>query len=321
MKNRSFNMNPQFRISARMLGLALMVILFLLLASSGYTQIPATHLGVAENRLTGRFFTVEPGFHIWPLDPRIVPFMVQVTKYDMRRQIIEIGAEPASVNGVQADSNSPGRPVVFFFARGWAYPNPATIVELHRKYGRSYQDNWVERVWISSLKAIQGEKSYDYVGNYRVAMQDEVERALQLQLMGDNEQPLVFVSQLAIVDFDYDDNITGYLNDVAKKEFERQSAEQQIIINQKLQEAAKIQADTDYITAKRRAEAEAIAVQVKADAEAYSIRVVREELSKAPAQALTYFQVQRWDGKLPTYMLSGAMPFIQVPTGEPTSSE
>lgn len=313
MKNRSFNVNPQFRFSGRMLGIVLLLILFLLLVSSGYTQIPATHIGVAENQWTGNYFTVEPGFHFWPLDPRIVPFAVTVTKYDLRRQIIEIGAEPARQNGVQTDSNSPGRPVVFFFARGWAYPNRETIIELHRKYGKTYQDSWVERVWISSLKAIQGEKAYDYVGNYRVQMENDVEKALQLQLIGDNDKPLVFVSQLAIVDFDYDDNVNSYLNEVAKKEFERQSAEQQIIINSKLQEAAKIKAETDYITAKRQAEAEAIATQVKADAEAYSIKVVREELSKAPAEALTYFQVQRWDGKLPVYMLGQTLPFLQLP--------
>ncbi len=314
MKKRSFDFNPpQIRLSGRMIGILFLLILFLFLVSSGATQIPATHIGVAENQLTGDFFTVEPGLHVWPLDPRIVPFAVTVTKYDLRRQIIEIGGEPARENGVQTDSNSPGRPVVFFFARGWAYPNRETIIELHRKYGKTYQDSWVERVWISSLKAIQGEKAYDFVGNYRVQMENDVEKALQLQLIGDNEQPLVFVSQLAIVDFDYDDNVNSYLNEVAKKEFERQSAEQQVIINTKLQEAAKIKAETDYITAKRQAEAEAISTQVKADAEAYSIRVVREELSKAPAEALTYFQVQRWDGKLPTYMLGETVPFLQFP--------
>ncbi len=95
MKNRSFNMNPQFRFSWRMLGVVLLLILFLFLVSSGYTQIPGTHIGVAENQFTGNYFTVEPGLHFWPLDPRIVPFAVTVTKYDLRRQIIEIGAEPA----------------------------------------------------------------------------------------------------------------------------------------------------------------------------------------------------------------------------------
>lgn len=79
-------------------------------------------------------------------------------------------------------------------------------------------------------------------------------------------------------------------------------------------EPAKIKAETDYITAKRQAEAEAIATQVKADAEAYSIRVVREELAQAPAEALTYFQVQRWDGRLPVYMLGQTLPFLQLPT-------
>jgi hypothetical protein len=40
---------------------------------------------------------------------------------------------------------------------------------------------------------------------------------------------------------------------------------------------------------------------------------VREELSKAPAEALTYFQVQRWDGKLPVCLLGQTLPFLQLP--------
>ena len=332
MKNRSFSMNQQVHMPWRLLGVLLLVVVFVMLASSSCTQIPATHVGVGENQFTGEYFTLEPGLHVWPFDTRIVPFAVTVTKYDLRRQIIEIGAEPAKLNGVQTDSNSPGRPIVFFFARGWAYPNRETIVELHRKYGRTYLDLWVERVWISSLKAIQGEKGYDYVGNYRVNMENEVEKALQLQLVGDDDKPLVFVSQLAIVDFDYDDNVSGYLNEVAKTEFQRQSAEQQVIINRKLQEAATVKAETDYITVKRQAEAEAIARQtmadseayatrVKAEAEAYSIRVVREELSKAPPEALSYFQIQRWDGKLPMYNLGATTPLLQLPQTSTTTGQ
>ena len=95
MKNRSFGLNQQFHMPWRLLGILFLVVVFVMLASSSCTQIPATHIGVGENQFTGEYFTLEPGLHVWPLDPRIVPFAVNVTKYDLRRQIIEIGGEPA----------------------------------------------------------------------------------------------------------------------------------------------------------------------------------------------------------------------------------
>lgn len=302
---------------------------------TGVAQIPATHIAVVENTWTGKLISLGPGTHIWPLEPRLVPFISRVTNYDLRRQIIEIGGEPVRERGVQADSNSPGRPVVSFWARGWAYPNPDKIIELHRRYGPGYQDNWIERVWVSSLKAVQGERPYDFVGNKRVEFQDLVEKGLQEQLLGEDKIPLVEISQLAIADFGFDENIEAYLNTVAQKEFERQQAEQQILINQKQQEAAQIQAETNYIITKRAAEAEqakliaeakgrAEGQKLVAEAEAYQIRVkyqaetdgiklVQEALAKSPEAYLEYQRNQRWNGELPRYMLGSVpLPFVQI---------
>jgi hypothetical protein len=303
--------------------------------TGGAAQVPATHIAVIENTATGQFYTLGPGTHVWPISPQLFPMITKITKYDLRQQIVEIGGEPASVNGVQADSSSPGRPTVFFYARGFAAPNPKMIVELHRRYGSDYLNTWVERTWINALKNVQRPKPYDYVGNHGLDMQNEVEAALQTELSIDGE-PLVYVSQIAINDFAFDENVTGYLDGVAKKEFERQQAEQQILINTKSQEAQKIQADTDFIIKKRGAEAEqsklvaeaegraeatkveaeaaAYSVKVKYEAEANGIRQVQQALSSAPDAYLRYKSYDAWDGKLPVTMLgTTAVPFMDVP--------
>jgi regulator of protease activity HflC (stomatin/prohibitin superfamily) len=311
--------------------------LFLILMS-GSAQVPATHLGVVENTLTGQLYILEPGTHIWPFTPKLVPLITKVTVYDLRRQIIEIGGQPVKEQGVQADSESPGRPVVYFYSRGWAYPNPAKLLDLHRRYGESYLDTWVERVWVSQLKAIQGSNPYDYVGNFREAFQDQVEKSLQQQLMADDEQPLVFVSQLAVVDFDYDDTINAFLSSVAQKEFERQQAEQQVLINKRQQEATLIAATTAYsqtvIAAdgereklSREAEGRAAAQKKMADASAYQILAeakakaegilaIMKAIGVNPDAYLRYATVMEWDGKLPNYMFGNTpLPFMSIPSG------
>ena len=183
-----------------------------LIALSGTAQIPATHVGVVENTWTGELFMLQSGTHIFPFEPRLWPLVTHVEKYDLRRQIIEIGGQPVKQKGVQADSNSPGRPVVYFFCRGWAYPNAERIVELHRRYGRNYLDDWVKRVWVSSLKAIQDERPYDFVENHRVEFQNLVERALQQELLTEDGEPLVYVSQLAVVDFAFSSEVDKVLD-------------------------------------------------------------------------------------------------------------
>jgi regulator of protease activity HflC (stomatin/prohibitin superfamily) len=338
------------------LGVAVAILvggLLVFFALTGATQVPATHVAVVENTFTGQFFSLGPGTHIFPFEPRLWPLTTVVTKYDLRRQIIEIGAPPAGSGagdemeavmrwGVEADSNSPGRPIVRYHARGWAYPNQDEVIELHRRYGLGYADRWVERVWISALKAVQGRNPYDYVGNNRIQMQDEIEQALQEQLLAEDGEPIVIVSQLAVVNFGYDPNMESYLDSVAQKEFERQQAEQQILINEKQQNAAKIEADTNYIVTVRRAEAEraqriaqaegqAQAQKTLADAEAYSIRakyeaeaegikLVQEAIARSP-EYLTYQQQEAWaagGAQVPNTLivgLEGAVPFLNLLPG------
>ena len=51
----------------------------------------------------------------------------------------------------------------------------------------------------------------------------------------------------------------------------------------------------------------------KAEADAEALRLRREQLDSL---ILQWTALERWDGKLPTFMGSGAIPFIQVPVNE-----
>lgn len=322
-----------------------------LIGITGSAEIAPTHMAVIENTWTGQFHSLGSGTHIWPFEPRLTPLVTRVIRYNLRQQIIEIGEPPPGAKapekktltqayGVQAGSKSPGQPAVYFHARGWAAPNPAKIVELHRRYGPQYLENWVEQQWVATLKSVQGERPYDYVRDFRVRMQDEAEKALQQQLLAGDGEAVIVVSQLAIVDYDYDEKVNDYLDTVAKQEFERQKAEQQIQINTKQQEAETVKVETGYIVTKRNAEAEqakriaeargqADAQKLIADGEAYQIFVrakaeadgaylVQATLATAPREYIDYLNVRQWKGDVPSVMMSGngALPLVNVPLGE-----
>lgn len=307
---------------------------------TGAAQIPATDIGVVENTVTGEFSGIGPGTHIFPFQPKLIPFVTHVTKYSLRRSNVEVGSPDDTKNfdikkAVEADSNSPGRPSVYFWARVWAYPNQEMIVELHKRYGPDYLHNWIERVYIAALKSVQGKSEYYYVGQDRVGFQHEVEKALQEQLTDQGGTPIVFVQQLAVVNFKFSDATENFLQSVQKIEFDRQQAEQQIQVNAKQQEAQKISAQTSYLVETRNAErdrdakiaratGDARAVELDADAQRHRIEQlyvaesegilkVQKSLAESPEAYLHYQQTKQWDGKLPQYMLGNSpIPFIDL---------
>jgi len=309
--------------------------------------VGAREVAVIENTWTGNIDTLGSGTHIWPFDPKVVPFVTKVTHYSLERQIVEIG-EPTNecttadcfrVTAVAADSNSPGRPPVYLHGRGFAFINPDKVEVLYRRYGTDWKDRWVEPVWVSTLKSVQGQKPYDFVGNYRPDFETLVEERLQGELLDTDGVPIIFVSQLAIPNFEFTPETNQYLETVQQKEFERQQQQQQIEINRQRQLAEQIAAETSYnveiknaerdreaqiarAEGRKRdtelsAEAQAFATRQNADANAYAIReiaeaeadaltVKNEALSRNPEALLRYTQLLQWNGTVPQIVVGNA---------------
>lgn len=276
--------------------------------------VPATSRAVVENTATGSIKVIGPGVHVWPLQPDLVPLASKVTIYNMRRQRIEIGfekPEPGNVQGVAAGSSSPGNPTVYIEARGWATPDPKYLAQLHRDYGPDYANSWVERNWVTALKAVQGRHPYNYLTGHRDKMSTEVEETLQKQLyVGD--VPLVDISQLAITNFDFDKSINDQLDLVANKEFERQKAEEDIVIAEQTQKAEQVKAQTRLNVAKTDAQASI----EKAQGDARSVQLINQAVAAQGGAYLQYQAITKWNGILPSFMLGGSsVPFINIPAG------
>ena len=326
-------------------GLVLALVCILaLIALSGAVYVPATSAAVIENTLSGDLFVLDPGTRVWPFEPRLTPLVTRVTLYDLRDQVIEIGGQPVKELGVEASSDSPGRPIVYFYARGWAKANEDKLVELHRRRGTDWADTWVEKVWVTALKNVQRVSSFDYVGTDPLEFTSLVEEVLQAELLDTDGVPLIYVSQLAITDYDYADEVNNYLDKVSQLEFTRQEEVNRERVALQLQKNKQIEADTDFNVQKRAAEAyqveretrslgDANARKLAADAEAYEIErlytaeaegvtKLQQALAQSPAAYLDYLRASQWDGKLPVWWMPGnagsplPVPFIDVPPPE-----
>lgn len=277
--------------------------------------VPATSIAVVENTTTGHFSVISSGIHVWPLQSDLVPFASKTTTYSLRQQRIEIGTQNDDENdnvatGVASGSNSPGNPVVYIQARGWAIPNKDRLITLHRRYGHDYLDTWVERNWVTAVKTVQGQEPYDYLIKSRQAFADAVETTLQSQLLDSDNTPLVEVSQLAVTNFDFDKQTNQQLHETAKKQFEQQRAREDVAIATQNQAKQKVQAQTKVIEAQKAADAR----RIQAGAEADAVRAINDAIREQGESYLQLQWIEKWNGTLPQVQTgSGNGTLLQLP--------
>jgi len=94
-----------------------------------------------------------------------------------------------------------------------------------------------------------------------------------------------------------------------------QAVEAKVVAAQRALEAKNKLEQIRYEAQRQVIEAEAYynATVTKAEADAEALRLRREQLDSL---ILQWTALERWDGKLPTFMGSGAIPFIQIPVNE-----
>lgn len=296
------------------LGLFFVGLLGVMWSSSG-TQIKATERGIVENTASGKIKVIGPGIHLWPFQPAVFPGTSKVTKISLRNQRIEIGNEDppkGQPRGIEAGSNTPGNPSVYIQARGWAAPSPEpeALIALYRQYGSDFLDDWVERNFVETSKAVQGQHPYDFLVGNRNDMASEIEQAVQESLTV-NDKRLVIVSQLAITNFDYDSATKTALKAVAQKEFDRQEAAKDKAVALEQAEAEKTRADTRTAVAVK--DAETLIAKAKGEAESINVKYGDQLRSDAYLRSLW---IEKWDGKLPGFLTDDTgNVLVQIPQG------
>ena len=165
-------------------------------------------------------------------------------------------------------------------------PVPESVAVLYRNVGSNYIAKIITPVVEGVLK--------DVIGNYNaadiVSNREEVRKGVESELSSQLPTDYVRNVKFQLVNIDYDDAFEQSIVD-------KQVAEQKALTAKNNTIRIQEEANQKVISA----EAEAKAMQIKANA------------LRANPDLTQYEAVQKWDGKMPNYMLGNSVPFISLP--------
>lgn len=163
---------------------------------------------------------------------------------------------------------------------------PQHVHEMYRQVGMNYVDTILMPAIEGNIKDVIGKwNAQDLVANRAIATADILGK-LQSQL----EKRYINVTSFQIIDINY--------SEVFERAIE-----------------SKVTAEQEALKAKNKTvqvQEEAKQKLISAEAEAKSMKIRATALSQNKA-LVEYEAVQKWDGKLPEYMMGGGVPFINVP--------
>lgn len=254
----------------------------LVLTGCGYQTVDTGHRGV-ETRFGKVVSDSLPEGLYWynPFTSDVVQIDTRVQKWD--------GTTTAYTRDVQQAS-------VLFTLNYRLDPTKAHIV--FQTVGTEWAQKLVGQVLHESIKREFGQHEAVDI----VAQRDKASRAIEAEVIAKLADRNVVVTGFQLTNIDY------------TKEFEH-AVEAKVIAQQKAIEeqnrTVQMQELANQQIVKAKGNAESTILNAKAEAESIRIRATALEQN---AKLVEWEAVQKWNGQMPTYMMGGAVPFIQIPT-------
>ncbi len=167
---------------------------------------------------------------------------------------------------------------------------PDTIISVYRNLGPDYTNTVLRPMVEEWTKAVLAKYSAEAVISNRVQVAKELDEILKAKMA----EKQVIVSDIAITDFDFSPQ---FLKAVEEKQIAEQEAKRATNLVEKV---------------KKEAEQKIL----QAEAEAKSLRLQREVVSdnliKLRQVEAQLKAIEKWDGRMPTYMAGDQMPFVMA---------
>jgi regulator of protease activity HflC (stomatin/prohibitin superfamily) len=258
--------------------------LVLITASCGITIVNTGHRGVKLTFSEVRGEGLSEGLYfVNPLTTTIKEMDARILKWQSSTQAYTKDVQQAEVE---------------FVVNYRLDPTKAHI--MYQQVGMDWGEKLVGQVVHEDIKREFGQHiAVDIIAN-RDAAARSIESNVRTQLANRN----VIVTNLQITNIDYTEKFEHAVE-------AKVIAEQEAIREKNKTVQIEEQAKQKVATAKGEAEAKIL----NAEAEAKSIRI-RGQALEENQRLVELVTAERWDGKLPTYTLGNAIPFINVPAGE-----
>ncbi len=210
-----------------------------------------------------------------------VPFLEKVKKIEVRTQKMEITAASAS-----KDLQNVQTTIALNY-----HVIPEEVSELYTKIGLAYRERIIEPSVQEAVKSVTAR----FTAEELITKREEVKNQIKETLKDKLRKSYLVVDDFNIVNFQFSEQF-----DLAIEA--KQIAEQEALRAERELEKVKIEAQQKV---------------VQAEAEAESLRLQAEQI-KESKDILELRAIEKWDGKLPVYTGSGAVPFIDITPITPT---
>jgi prohibitin 2 len=228
-------------------GITVVIGVVIALLSSSFVIVPAGNVGVVFNVFGGvQENELGEGFHI------VLPFIQQVTLYDVRQNQITLARETGDEIAARSSEGldiSIDATIIYQINR-----NAAS--QLHRDIGPSYQEIRLRPEIRSQVRdGIAEFNAADLISTQRAALGRLIEEALRRELQDDN----INVLSVLLRDVRIPQSITSAIE-------EKQAAEQQVQVEENRRRQAEIAAQRRIVEAQGERDAEVARAQGEADA-------------------------------------------------------
>lgn len=277
----STNLNPKRMLTSIVGGVVgLVVALWLVFASMETVENGHRGMKVSFGKVDSELLTPGLAF-VNPFTTKVVQMNIQTNKWEGESQAYTRDVQQAKI----------------LFTLNYNL-EPSKVIETYQSVGTDWAGKLVGQVVHESIKREFGQHEAVDV----IAQRDKASRAIEAEVKEKLALRSVNVTGFQLTNIDY---TAEFEHAVEQKVIAQQKAieEQNRTVQIREQAAQKVE------TAKGNAEA----TMLNAKAEAESIRI-RANALEANAKLVEWEAVQKWNGQMPTYMMGGAMPFIQIPT-------
>lgn len=268
------------------------IVLSVVLVMGSIRIVPAGYEGVLTH-WSAVDFTVPPlgsGMHfVTPFQDDVIPVNIQVQ------------AQVESASSASKDLQIVSTTVTVNY-----HVDPTVVNKLYQNIGLDFGDKIINPAVQETVKAITANYNAEELITQRPLVKSAIEDAIKTRL----SQFDLITDQVSITDFNFSPEFNTAIEQKVTAQQNALAEQNKILINQ-------AQAQQAIATAQGIANSTII----QAQGQAKSIQIINEVLSKNP-QYLEWLKTNRWDGHLPSTLVTGpnsAVPFVQLPTGVNTN--